>query len=663
MNLLFAEQILNGLQLGVILFLMAAGLTLTFGIMNLVNLAHGSLFMVGAYLGVTFQQMTGSFILGFALAGAGTFLVGLVLERVIIRHLYTRDHLDQVLCTVGLVYIFNEGMRLIAGPEPLHAPIPRALAGTLELIPGAPYPTYRLAIIVTGLAIALALYLLIAKTRLGMLIRAGASNRVMTAVLGVNIAVIYAAVFALGAALAGIAGFISAPILTVYPGMGDNVLILALVVLVIGGMGSIKGAFAAALLVGVIDTIGRAYLKDLMGLVLSPVAANTVAPAIASMLIYILMAVILFFKPEGLIPATGKRRAEAAPVAADLPEVSAGKLVRWRVPALAVLCVGFLGLPLMAHAADAPFWLDLGVRIMIFAIAALSLDLILGHAGLVSFGHALYLGVGAYAVGILSHHGVQSGFIQWPLAMAVSALMAAAMSFVSLRTSGTFFIMITLAFAQMMFFAASSLYDYGGDDGMSLAERSTFGGLIDLYNSNHFYYLVLAILILVAVLNARLVRSRFGMVLRGIKINERRMEAVGYPTFRYKLVACVISAAICGLAGALLANSAEFVGPQFMDWTRSAELMIIVVLGGMATTFGPVIGALAYLGLEKYLSDLTIHWRLLLGPLLILVVFLGRGGLCALFAPSPDASAAERKPSRWARLFFEPSASRSGSAD
>ncbi len=658
MHLLFVEQLLNGLQLGIILFLMAAGLTLTFGIMNLVNLAHGSLFMLGAYLGVTFALWTGSFVAGFLLSGVATFGVGLVMEHLVIRHLYRRDHLDQVLCTVGLVYVFNEATRMVFGPEPLHAPVPAILTGTVELIPGAPYPAYRLAIIAAGLAIAAALYVLIARTRTGMLIRAGASNRTMASVLGVNIGAVFAVVFAIGAALAGLAGFIAAPILTVYPGMGDNILILALVVLVVGGMGSVKGAFVAALLVGVIDTMGRAYLKSLVGLVLPPVAANTVAPALASMLIYILMAVVLFFRPEGLVPATGLKRPDAVATAPEPHRTTGGPLARWRVPALGLLGGALLLLPVIAHMAGAPFWVDLGTRMLIFAIAALSLDLILGQAGLVSFGHALYLGLGAYAVGILADAGIESGFIQWPLAMLVSAAVAAGLSVVALRTSGTFFIMITLAFAQMMYYGASSLYDYGGDDGMHLAVRSTFAGLIDLYESDQFYYLVLALLALLTGLYARLSGARFGQVLRGIRVNERRMQAVGFPTFRYKLAACVISAAVCGLAGALLANAAEFVGPQFMDWTRSAELMIMVVAGGLATPLGPVVGALAYLGLEKYLSDLTIHWRLAFGGLLILVVFLGRGGLAALFAATPGRAEAEepRGAMRWARPFLKPKA-------
>jgi branched-chain amino acid transport system permease protein len=521
MSFLFLEQILNGLQFGIVLFLMAAGLTLTFGIMNLVNLAHGSLFMVGAYLAVTFQLWTGSFVLAAILGVAGTFIVGLILEVLIIRHLYARDHLDQVLCTVGIIFFFNEATRMIWGPAPLQFPIPPFLRGTVELIKGAPYPTFRLAIIVVGILVAIFLYVLIVKTRIGMLIRAGATNRTMTSVLGVNIRMIYMIIFAVGSALAGLAGIMSGPILTVYPGMGDNILILTLVVLIIGGMGSIKGAFIAAMLVGFIDTIGRAYLKDLVGIFMSPVAANSVAPAVASMLIYLLMALVLFFKPEGLMPPPGVRRASSVGVAIQhtAHRSRPGILASVRMPVLGISALFLLFAPYLAHIFDQPFWLDLLIRMMIFAIAALSLDLILGHAGLISFGHALYLGLGAYMIGVATHHGLDSAFLQWPLAIAACILVATAFGAISIRTSGTFFIMITLAFAQMAYFVGASLYEYGGDDGMSLPTRSTFGGIIDLYNTTQFYYVVLLSLVAVTYLQYRIIQSRFGAVLRGIRIN------------------------------------------------------------------------------------------------------------------------------------------------
>ncbi len=298
-------QALNGLQLGVMLFLMAAGLTLVFGIMNLLNLAHGSFYMIGAYLAAMAQAWTGSFLLGVLIALPLTVAVGIAVEYIALRHLYARDHLDQVLATFGLILFFNELVRIIFGPQPLFMALPPALSGQVELLPGFPYPTYRLAITGAGLAVGLGLAWLIQRTRLGMLIRAGASNREMVGALGVNVALLFTLVFGLGAALAGLAGMLAGPILAVEPGMGETILILTFVVVVIGGLGSVRGAFVAALLVGLVDTFARALLPYLLATVLSPQAVSSTAPAVSSMMIYILMAAVLIWRPKGLLPAHG----------------------------------------------------------------------------------------------------------------------------------------------------------------------------------------------------------------------------------------------------------------------------------------------------------------------------------------------------------------------
>ena len=302
-GLLLLEQLLNGVQFGVMLFLMAAGLTLVFGIMNLVNLAHGSFYMVGAYLSASIFTITGSFLLAILAALLGTLLIGVIVELVILRPLYARDHIDQVLATFGLTLIFNELVRLVWGDSGLYAPTPDFLAGHVTLLPGLRYPVYRIAIIIVGLLSALLLYLLVARTKLGMLIRAGASNRTMTGALGVNIALLYTIVFGIGAVLAALSGLLAGPIYTVASGMGDPIVVLAFVVIVIGGIGSVRGAFIAALMVGTIDTLGRAFLRPLLGVVMPTSAADNAGPALASMTIYILMAVILFFRPRGLFPA------------------------------------------------------------------------------------------------------------------------------------------------------------------------------------------------------------------------------------------------------------------------------------------------------------------------------------------------------------------------
>jgi branched-chain amino acid transport system permease protein len=304
--LYFIEQLLNGVQLGMLLFLLAAGLTLIFGIMDLVNLAHGSLYMLGAYFAATFAAFTGSFVLGAILALAATFVAGIALEVIAIRPLYGRSHLDHVLGTFGLLLFFNELVRLVWGPAGMTLSLPSAMLTAIQIIPGVYYPAYRLVIIAATLAVAALLYILVMRTRLGMLIRAGASNREMVGALGVNIKLLYTLVFGLGAALAGFAGLMQAPILTVQIGMGENILILAFVVIIIGGIGSIRGAFVAAIIVGLIDTLGRAFLPDLLRAALNTNAALTLAPALSSMSIYMLMAGILVFRPEGLFPAASK---------------------------------------------------------------------------------------------------------------------------------------------------------------------------------------------------------------------------------------------------------------------------------------------------------------------------------------------------------------------
>lgn len=301
--LLLLEQVFNGLQFGVMLFLIAAGLTLVFGIMDLVNLAHGSLVMVGAYLATTLIGWTDSFLLGLFLAIPAMFLVGVLVEVLVLRTLYRRDHLDQVLATFGLILFFNELVRLIWGPVSLYSGLPDYLSGHVEIIPGAPYPVFRLLIIAVGLAVAGLLYFIVAHTKLGMRIRAGASNNEMVGALGVDIKLLFTAVFALGATFAGLAGMMLGPLTSVEPGMGEPLLILAFVVIIIGGIGSIRGAFIAAILVGLVDTTGRIFLPLGLRLFLDPAAADTAGPALAQMAIYLLMAAILVVRPRGLFPA------------------------------------------------------------------------------------------------------------------------------------------------------------------------------------------------------------------------------------------------------------------------------------------------------------------------------------------------------------------------
>ena len=300
-NLLF-EQFFNGLQLGLLLFLLAAGLTLVFGIMDMMNLAHGSLYMLGAYVAAQITLWTGSFVLGVAVSLLVILFLGVCLEAGLLRPLYARGHLDQVLATFGMILFFNEFVRLVWGPEGIEVPLPDFLKGNIVIF-DIPLPNYRLVVIGVGLIVALMMYLLVTKTRTGMLIRAGASNRDMVQALGIDINRVFTLVFGIGAALAALAGALAGPILAVTIGMGENILIQVLVVIVIGGIGSIRGAFVGAMLIGIIDILGRSFLDTFFKLFLPVNAAETAGPAVASMLIYILMAAVLFFKPQGLFPA------------------------------------------------------------------------------------------------------------------------------------------------------------------------------------------------------------------------------------------------------------------------------------------------------------------------------------------------------------------------
>jgi branched-chain amino acid transport system permease protein len=308
-------------------------------------------------------------------------------------------------------------------------------------------------------------------------------------------------------------------------------------------------------------------------------------------------------------------------------------MTRWLTPRnvlIAALLAILALVPVYAALSGNSFLMSFFTRILILAMAAVSLNLIMGFGGMVSFGHAAYLGIGGYAIGILAKEGINSGFLQWPLALAMSALFALGVGALSLRTRGVYFIMITLAFAQMIYYVAIGLDRYGGDDGMTIYKRSQFGDLINLSNKTAFYYLCLVLLLLTVYLVWRIVNSRFGMVIQGARSNDRRMRAIGFPTYRYKLVCFVIAGTLCGLAGALLANHTDFISPALMQWTRSGDLIVMAVLGGMGTVFGPVIGAVALLVLEEALSGVTEYWQIIIGPIFLLVVLFARGGIDGL---------------------------------
>jgi branched-chain amino acid transport system permease protein len=306
--------------------------------------------------------------------------------------------------------------------------------------------------------------------------------------------------------------------------------------------------------------------------------------------------------------------------------------------AAAIIIIGFAAVPVIAKSLGEPYYLTLFGRVLVYCICALSVNLLLGNAGLASFGHAMFLGIGAYAVGIPAYYGIESGFVQWPLGIATAALAGLAVGAISIRLTGLYFIMITLAFGQLFYFVASGLTLYGGDDGMTIDARSSFGGYLNLNNETTLYYLILAIMLLCLFLLYRLSHSRLGMIMAGIRSNESRMEALGFPTYRYKLIAFVLSAVMCSISGLLLANLTDFVTAQYMTWQRSGEILVMAIAGGMTSLFGPVIGAAALLLFEEVSSRYTDHWAVILGPLLVLIVLYLPQGLWGLVPGAKKAS-------------------------
>lgn len=618
----FLEQVLNGLQLGALLFLLAAGLTLVLSVMNLVNLAHGSLYMLGAYFTATLLPRTGSFGLALIVGLLAVAVLGLLLEVTLLRSLYERDHLDQVVCTFGLILVANEVTRIVWGPVPLPMPMPAALGGAINIF-GLPYSTYRLAVIGFGVATVVGLLLLLNRTRLGMLVRAGASDRMMIQSLGINITHINHALFALGAALAGMAGALAGPLFAVQVGMGEPVLIVSLIVIVIGGMGSVVGSFVAAMLVGLIDTFARVLLLA----------------AIGSIIIYLFMAAMLFWRPAGLFPTPGSAHGALASIhdrVSFLKRAARVRLGAVNLRALIVtLALVLLGLvPVVALAIDEPFYLRFFTRTMLLALVAVSLGLLVNFGGMPSFGHATFVGIGAYTTGILSFHqangtsslglipGTQNAYVAWPLAILVAAVAAFVIGAVSLRTRGLYFIMITLAFAQMLYYFFIALPTYGGESGLQIMERSKLWPL-NLDNRVQFYYLVFGVLVVCLGMLHRLVRSPFGLLLDGTRQNERRMRAIGIDTYWYRLAAFTLAGAIAGAAGVLMANFQSLATPAEMAWSQSGNYLIMVILGGAGTLFGPVLGALALQVLELVLEGWTEHWQIILGLLLVAYVLAG----------------------------------------
>lgn len=619
-----AEQLLNGLTIGIVYVLIAAGLSIIFGVMDVINFTHGELFALGAYfaLAIAAPIGAGGFWVALIVAPLLVGVVGMAIERYTVRPLYDRNPLYHILLTFGLVLIINDLIELIWGKQAkLFAP-PGVLDQPVAIL-GFNYSLYNYFMIGFGAVLAGTTWWALRNTSFGLIVRAGAQDRGMVRNLGIDIDRYYTLVFGFGAALAGAAGVVLGAYQNVNPTMGGDVIIPAFVIVVIGGLGSFRGAVVGGLGVGIIQSLGRTYVPALEGLV-----------------VYLLMILVLLVRPQGLFgnPEWQTQGEEEGELLAGRTGGILSNRLRFRLGAIAV---GLLALaPLGSGVLYSSYTLVLLTDVLIWSLFALSLDFVMGYTGLVSLGHAMFYGLGAYATVLALEHVSQSVFVVIAVAIVLSALLAWVVGHLSIRVTGVYFAMITLAFAQLLYnltfkigwlngenglFGPEALLGIGGV-GISFYDLELGAGPFVLGGPEVFYYFLLLTVVGSYLLARQLMRAPFGSVLQSIRESEDRAEFVGYDVTAYKRRAFVVSGGLAGLAGSLLAVNEGFVAPSVLHWLRSGEVIVMTVLGGMGTLYGPMIGAGVYVGFADFLSAYLEQWRMVLGAVFVLfVIFLPRG--------------------------------------
>ena len=640
------QNILDGLTVGMVYVLLAAGLSVIFGVMHVINFAHGELYALGAYFAVAIAIGAGGggtgFIIALVVAPLLVGIVGVLIERYTVQPLYGRNPLYHILLTFGLVLVINDSIFLVWGPGPRTIDRPGIITGSFELF-GASFSRYSLFIIVFGALLAFAVWALLKYTRYGLIIRAGAQDRRMVQNLGIPIDQYYSLVFGMGAALAAVAGIVfTAGRGQVVPEIGFEIIIAAFVIVVLGGLGSFKGAVVGGLGVGILQA--------------SIIEPNF--PQLEGMVIFVLMIAVLLIRPRGLF---GTEFEEGG---GELLTGAGGGVLphemRLKLGAAMVILLALV--PMGAGWLFSEFYVTLMMRILTWGLFALALDFIMGYTGLVSLGHALFWGIGAYVSGSILFNVTESAFVAAGAALLVGAVVAWVVGYLSIRVHGVYFAMITLAFAELFYnalyrmdrwlesacetlpvcsaetardiqltggseglFGLSSYYGIGGV-GVELDQIGIFLGPVTLTDSLLFYYIVLGTLVASFLITRRMLQSPFGSVLKGIRENEQRVRFLGYNPTVYKRRAFVVSGIFATLAGVLFALNQGFVSPEAAEWLKSGEVIVMVILGGMGTLFGPIIGAFAFFGLEEILQDFTRRWRLFLGIIFVLfVIFLPRG--------------------------------------
>jgi branched-chain amino acid transport system permease protein len=606
-------HLVNGISYGMILFLIASGLSLILGVMGILNLTHGSLYMLGAYIGLTLTIRGTDFWLAALLGGLAAGLIGIVLVLVFLGHLH-RQYGDQVLLTLGFVYIFANVTMWIWGPWPKTVNVPSLLATSIDF-GDLSFPLYRFALIIIGLAVAAALWWFQEKTKAGAIVRAGMDDKQMTIGLGLNYGLISTAIFGLGAFVAGFAGFIGGPLLGASHKMGLPILLLATIVVVIGGVGKVQGALLGALLIGLVDAFGKAFFPDL-----------------AQFTVYLLFIIVLLVKPSGLL-GRERREEEDRPVSSvsiqkrverqAFGQDRKSKLLSYApyVSFVVILAIWplFMGAYLQSMMA----------KILIFGIFALSLNLLYGYTGLFSLGHAAFFGVAGYTAGILMvHYDIKSFWVVAPAGVLAATFLAAIFGPVALRVSGIYFLFVTFALGQLLSSVALKWRSVtGGSNGLFGISYPDLG-LPFTMTSRSFYYLVFIILVICMFLLHRFVNSPFGEALQGIREDERRMQHLGYHTWLYKYIAFVVAGLFAGVSGVLLGSFSGVFAPDYLGIKISTLVMLMVIIGSESFFFGPFIGAAVVVLLEHYSSIFAPErWPLILGAAFVISVMFFRGGI------------------------------------